>query len=322
LTNTVLNGAIIGCGQIAGGLQIRKSTNEVCTHAEAYQQHKNFKLVACIEPNIKRRKKFMTNWNIEHGFSTLDEYLSSDLVIDIISICSSTDSHLELLERLATSNVSVVFCEKPIGKDINKSKRIVQLYESVNKLFAVNYTRRWNSSFIDLKSRIAREEWGKLCSIYGIYSHGIYHYGSHMIDLIRFLFGEIVSVNYAESRYTPDKKDYFCNAVLKLEHGEPIFLNSMLSDDKSIFELKINMNGAILSLENFGKKLRIRNFNQDSLNLEKKDLGEEIVTNTLWKNALYDAYDNIYRALVGDESLACSGKTALITESICSDIVR
>jgi len=321
LTSPVLNGVIIGCGKIAGGLPLTEVADSICTHAQAYQQHDGFKLVACIEPNVKERKKFMFDWNILYGFTNLDECLSSDLVIDVVSICSSTETHSELLEQLVSTNVAAVFCEKPMGIDINKSKNIVHLYEIANKLLAVNYTRRWNSTLVDFKSRIANGEWGELLSVYGIYSHGIYHFGSHMIDLIRFMLGEIESVNYSESQYESKRNDYLCNAVLKLEHGEPVFLNIIPSDDISIFELQINLSGAVIYLDDFGKKLRIRRFKQDSLKLEKSFLGEEMQIKTSWENALYNAYDNIYHTIVDGEYLTCSGQKALVTESICSDIV-
>ena len=263
----------------------------------------------------------MSDWNIIHGFSNLDECISSDLEIDVVSICSSTDTHSELLERLVSTNAAAVFCEKPMGIDINRSKYIVQLYESANKLFAVNYTRRWNATLIDFKLRIANGEWGELQSAYGIYSHGMYHIGSHMIDLIRFLLGEILSVTYSESQYESKRNDYLCNAVLKLEYGEPVFLNVVPSDDISMFELQVNMSGAVVNLEDFGKTIRVRQFKQDALLSEKKLLVEEILINTSWKNALYDAYDNIYHAVVDGDHLNCNGQMALVTESICSDIV-
>jgi predicted dehydrogenase len=65
---------IVGCGNIAGGF------DEGCpperppyTHAGAYAGDGRFELLACVEPDEKRRVEFMSAWNVSTGFCSIED---------------------------------------------------------------------------------------------------------------------------------------------------------------------------------------------------------------------------------------------------------
>ena len=49
---------------------------------------------------------------------TVDEMLASDEV-DAVAVCSSTDTHVDLIERAAAAG-KAIFCEKPVSLDLTE----------------------------------------------------------------------------------------------------------------------------------------------------------------------------------------------------------
>ena len=72
---------IIGCGNIAGGLDSSnvKSAPSPLTHAKAYEMHENFHLVACVDPDVGKRLKFQEDWSLDYGFSSMQELISKQI---------------------------------------------------------------------------------------------------------------------------------------------------------------------------------------------------------------------------------------------------
>ena len=63
---------IIGCGNIAGGFDVRHPSDAPpFGHAKAYLQHGGFSLVACVEPDASKRAAFQEQWGITQGANTL-----------------------------------------------------------------------------------------------------------------------------------------------------------------------------------------------------------------------------------------------------------
>ncbi len=61
---------IIGCGNIAGGLDSNQinSDRPPLTHAKAFKNNQNFDVIACIDSNQKNLLEFQKEWSISQGF--------------------------------------------------------------------------------------------------------------------------------------------------------------------------------------------------------------------------------------------------------------
>ena len=96
---TSLRVLIVGCGNIAGGFDLGRPSGYLpYTHAGAYSRDGRFELLACVEPDDKRRSEFMAAWGVPAGFRSIEEALGSGNQFDVISICSPTDCHAHDLE--------------------------------------------------------------------------------------------------------------------------------------------------------------------------------------------------------------------------------
>ena len=187
---------IVGCGNIAGGFdEGRKPTDFPYSHAGAYIRDNRFKIAACIEPDEARRIEFMKEWNIQLGFSLIDEMLNLDYQFDVISICSPTTYHSHDIEAALQLSPKLIFCEKPITTSLHDTERLLEACKTANVMMAVNHTRRWDPSIFQLQADILSGRRGELRSIVGIYNKGILNNGSHMLDLLHFLIGPLGVIN-------------------------------------------------------------------------------------------------------------------------------
>jgi predicted dehydrogenase len=183
---------IVGCGNIAGYFdERRENINFPYTHAGAYDQDGRFDLMACVEPNDVRKKEFMAYWEINYGFSIIDDVLESEFYFDVISICSPTVMHWHDLQVAIQLKPKVIFCEKPITYSIQETEQIIADCKKYHILLAVNYTRAWDSSLNQLKDAIERGEWGALRTVVATYNKGILNNGSHILDLLYFFLESI-----------------------------------------------------------------------------------------------------------------------------------
>lgn len=84
---------------------------------------------------------------------TLDEiFTSAD--VDAVAICSSTDTHVELIERAAVAG-KAIFCEKPISLDLEQVDRALAAVDASGVPFMVGFNRRFDPAHSAVQRAIA-----------------------------------------------------------------------------------------------------------------------------------------------------------------------
>lgn len=320
-SDPVLSTVIIGCGMIAGGYDETDRPQGITTHAAACRRHPDFTIVACVEPDEARRSAFMEFWNIGQGFADMDGLINGGVEFDAAVISAPTSEHISILRRLLNTGVKGVMCEKPICGCWRESSDIVAAYGRAGRVLAVNYPRRWNPVIVDLKERLAGGEWGALQSVVGHYGGGLINNGSHMLDLLSFLFGEVAPLSVSGVR--PLSGDDFSCDVLMTVGGDAA--GSMIAFDArhyGMFEMSAYLERGAFSLEDFGRVLKLRQVEDEPLVPGRKRLAAATETETGWRNAQYYAYDNFHAAVTRGVPLSSDGESALMTEKACDDIRR
>lgn len=173
---------VIGCGNI--GALYDFNNDQIQTHVKAYHSDPRFSL-AIFDINKTIIKKIYHKYKCEVVESINKEILSK---FDCVSICTSTDTHFQFLKMAIESEVKVILCEKPISNDINELDEVKSLVTNLNSKVIVNYIRRFQPSFFELKevvSKIFCEE--ELTNLSIRYQRGFINNCSHALDTIEFL---------------------------------------------------------------------------------------------------------------------------------------
>jgi myo-inositol 2-dehydrogenase / D-chiro-inositol 1-dehydrogenase len=73
--------------------------------------------------------------------------------IDVVVICTPTDTHADLIDRAAKAG-KAVFCEKPVDLDVKRVEKTLKLLEKTGTALMVGFNRRFDHHFGNLKKRI------------------------------------------------------------------------------------------------------------------------------------------------------------------------
>ncbi|RMF60623.1 MAG: inositol 2-dehydrogenase [Calditrichaeota bacterium] len=136
--------------------------------------------------------------------------LLEDPDIHAVVICSSTDTHAQIIQDAARAGKHI-FCEKPIDLDLQRVKQALETVESSGVKFQVGFNRRFDANFRRVREAIAGGEIGEPHILritsrdpappplaYVRVSGGIFlDMTIHDFDMARFLIGSDVAEVYA-----------------------------------------------------------------------------------------------------------------------------
>jgi predicted dehydrogenase len=314
---------IIGCGAIAGGYDETGDRTAVRTHAAAYTCHPNVRLIACVEPDDKRRAAFMRRWSVSHSFATMQEFLDSGLKADVVSICSPTWAHLEGLEAALLMGAKAVLCEKPLTDNVQASQRVVADFTRQGVLLGVNYLRRYDETVVEARQQLRAGVWGKVQTAVGIYGKGILHNGSHMVDLIHYLIGEpLRPMGVLTVRRDRSATDPTVDAWLRAPGDIPIHLVGTDGGLFDVFELTIITDGGVLAFEEGGLTMRLRPAQTNPMFPTHRSVssGERRTTNLA--TAMASSIDSLLSSLTKSGTLSSHGQSALAAQSVCEQLLH
>ena len=155
--------------------------------------------------------------------------------------------------------------EKPIATSLEEARAMVDCCAQKGLPVLVNYSRRFVKEFQALHDRIKRGEFGAYVTGSGYYGKGIVHNGSHMIDLVRFLVGEVREAVSLGAVVDLSEDDPSVSAQLVLDHGEFFFLHAVDSRVVTVFEADM-----------FFEKVRIKIVDSGA-KIEEADVAEDVV---------------------------------------------
>ncbi|BBM88990.1 inositol 2-dehydrogenase [Spirochaetota bacterium] len=134
--------AIIGAGRI-GRLHAENITRHI--------DNVHIKTIVDVAANETLRK-WAKSLHIDE-ISTNYTTVISDPKIDIVFICSSTDTHTSIIEA-AAANKKHIFCEKPIDLSIARALKCRKTVQQSNIKFQLGFNRRFDHNFIAIRNKI------------------------------------------------------------------------------------------------------------------------------------------------------------------------
>ncbi len=260
---------IIGTGRIGAGFDAPDSPY-VLTHAHALVKNSRIILAGVTDTDTSLGKKEAKRWGTEFFSDTAT--LLKETQADIVVVAAPDRTHAKILAQVAHFSPKLVLCEKPAVTTEAELKKIKKLYSDAGIPLIVNYSRRFDTKVRDVRTKIARGEFGKVIAVSGTYTGTLEHNGSHMIDLARFLFGEMSTKS--------GKVSFAKCPQFSLTQGDQNFY--------SIFEMDILTEKARLRFTHSGMQLEIQKTVASPIYKKFTVLGQPKITETGLHNALLE----------------------------------
>ncbi len=311
--------AIIGCGKI-GAFFDAPETDSVLTHAKAYSKHPRVKLCAVMDTVSEKAASAGRIWGCSH-YSDLDDLFRHQKP-DIVSVCTPTVDHYNVLLELARFHPRAVIAEKPLTDQTVLSREILNLYNEEGISLFVNYPRRYDTVLQGIRKDVLNCRHGAVLYAVFVYTKGILHNGSHAVDLCRFLFGDIRDSMAAWARYDYSAQDPTLSAFLSFDRCPNVAFIAADERHYSIFNYEIGCEKRSIRFENFGLVYRADAVRNDPMFSGYHDLKRTRYRRTGLHEAMLKLVDNVIQYLQGDDRILCSGADALAAQSICEDLIR
>lgn len=96
-----------------------------------------------------------------HVSVALEDYhaILSDPIIDVVAICSSTDTHAKIVVEAAQAGKHI-FCEKPIDHDLEKIDAALDAVEKAGVKLQIGFNRRFDPNFRKVHTMVAEGKIG------------------------------------------------------------------------------------------------------------------------------------------------------------------
>ncbi len=143
---------IVGCGHIAQ------------VHAEGYRATPGVTLVAAADIVPEALQAFGEKWGVEGRYTDYREMLAGEN-LDILSICTRNNQHVEPTLAGADAGVPAIYCEKPMAMNLEQADRMVNACEQAGSKLIVDHTMRFESNYVHVQELIDQGAIGDLLTV-------------------------------------------------------------------------------------------------------------------------------------------------------------
>ena len=254
------NVGIIGCGLIGN------------KRAKALEKFSNSKLVKVCDNDLARAKELSNKYGCE--FTKDWRTLIRDKNINLV-IVSTFNNLLAEISINALKNNKHVLVEKPAARNPHELKKIIEVYENLNKKYKikVGFNHRFHPSFDKSKEIIKNEKIGGVMFIRARYGHGgrlgydkewraykntagggqLLDQGSHLIDLSRYFLGNFEDARgYYDTFFWDMEVEDNCFILLKTKKGQIAQLSASWTQWKNIFSMEIFCRTGQINIDGLG----------------------------------------------------------------------
>jgi len=246
---------LIGCGRIGFLLENDPLRYKPCTHFGGMKTAGLAVTHACdIDRNRLALFSKKAGIPADRCHRNNEELLHSEKP-EFVVIATWTESHESIAVRAAENGARVVVLEKPITSSLKGARRLLDACSRNGTGIIVNHERRYDNRYRSVRKTIESGIIGSVKTVNARILTGghrgrsavdqgggpLLHDGTHLIDIIRYLFGEIIWVEGEFSRNSRSS-GYEDRAVAwcRMEEGTDVFLEAGGGRDYFVFELEIS----------------------------------------------------------------------------------
>lgn len=222
------------------------------------------KLYSVYSRDLSRSKSIAEKFGIPYFFNSYDDFLKSD--ISAVYVGSANNHHYELVIKAAEAGKHIL-CDKPLALSSKEAEEMVNTCRKNNVFLSVNFPYRFHPLIKKAQELINDEFLGKIVTInvnfnidyapndnfrfvqeYG--GGALMDLGPHMLDLLRFLNGEIKLITgFVDNVVYKSPVDDFAAGIVQYERGGYGYFNVSFNNKKSFNRIDIIGYKGAISIE-------------------------------------------------------------------------
>ena len=251
--------AIIGCGRIGSLFEDDPLRGKPCTHAGALARIPEADLVSACDIDEERLRAFGKRYGVDRLYADYREMLERE-ELDILIVSSWTPTHPEIVLKAAEKKIRGVLCEKPIALHSGEGLRMVEACFSSGARLVINHERRFDGRYQAARRLLSGGALGEPRTIAGIVISGkgsggnlrraapgednpLIHDGTHILDIMMFLAGEIEAVSGSvKRRSVPGRRHETVTSLLRFGGGMEGWVEC--DSDRDYFHFEVDVKGS------------------------------------------------------------------------------
>jgi predicted dehydrogenase len=202
----MLKGGLIGCGFFAHN------------HLHAWQEIDGVTITTLCDRDEARLKEAAEKFGISRLYTDAARMIAGES-LDFVDIATTVKTHRPLVELAASAGLPVI-CQKPFAENLGDARDMVKACERARVPLMVHENFRWQAPIRAVREvlesgRIGEVFWGRVSfrSAYDVFSGQPYlatsdrfiieDLGIHILDIARFLFGDVRRLSAATKTVNP-----------------------------------------------------------------------------------------------------------------------
>ncbi len=204
-----------------------------------WQELEGVECVAAYNRTRAKAEKVAQKFGIPAVYDSQEELLANE-ALDFVDICTDVNTHLPLAKLAAERGLNIV-CQKPMAPSLALSKELLAICKANDVKLFVNENFRWQAPIRKFKKILDSGAIGtpfkarvSFCSAFPVFDNQPFlaeleHFiltdiGSHVLDVCRFLFGEVQTLYCTTRRINQNiQGEDVANVVMKMRNDLTCF---------------------------------------------------------------------------------------------------
>jgi D-xylose 1-dehydrogenase (NADP+, D-xylono-1,5-lactone-forming) len=280
--------------------------------------------------DMSRAKYLGDKFGIRSSFSDYNGFLKSD--IDAVYVGSANVNHYHQVIRAAEAGKHIL-CEKPMAITSSEAAEMVRVCKENNVFLTINYVYRYHPLITKAKELIEGGLIGNVVSINMNFNidfppntnfrfikeesggGALRDLGTHMIDLLRYFNGEIVSITgVTDNIIYKAPVDDFAAAIVKFDNGGYGYFNVSFNSKKAFNRIDIIGHTGSIGIDNLigGRLLPAR------LTILKDGEGKKAFNRR--GNKLFRLMRSVQKSFINNEQPLITGEDGFINMQLMEQL--
>jgi len=201
----------------------------------AWMELEGVELVALYNRTKSKAEILAHQFNVPRVYDSVPELLKNEK-LDFVDIITDVDTHA-LFTKLAAQKGVAVICQKPMAPKLSVAIKMVYVCKQSRVPFFIHENFRWQAPIRKMKELLDSNAIGKVfksrvtfCSAFPVFDNQPFlaeldefiltDVGSHILDICRFLFGEVKTLQCHTATVNPKiKGEDVANVFMKMKSG-------------------------------------------------------------------------------------------------------